>query len=586
MLAERLPPRVVLIADEEPLQRHVTAVLSRSFSELDVRGARDADEAMDLLEDEQSRLLITDAQARRIDGLALAARAHSRRPELPVIVMSSPSRDRASASDLPPTAAWLDKPPHIERLIGLVRRCLVKPAGFSGKLDLDNLPELVQFLCMSNASGALDVEALGQHGSVFFERGAIVDAISDSARGVPAFHELLRWRAGVFVLDRKRLAEERTIELTSMQLLLDGMRLLDQEQAARGPNEARRESDSARARPRVTSQTRLRSQAPSASVSKPAPRNCAKPSPREGRSDPVTLRMSNPLAAMQASTSQAATPAAAAHTPISPTTPQAAAPHTPISPTTPQAATPAAAPHPPISPPAPQAATPAAAPHTPISPPARTASPTLPPVPSPLGTRATTPPATPRTTPPPAASQVEARATEPAGDAHTVARSTGAPTPTAAGAGNHEQTQSERRRPPPPTAANDNQPEPSAHANSALPLLQRLQLMAAEAPQPSPGPDLFTSPTSSPPARPQAPSPLADPFTSPPPSDSALRDLAARSFQRGMEFAMRKQYAEAVQEWQQASQLDPDNRTYTTNLRRLHEVMRRTSQGDTRADEE
>jgi CheY-like chemotaxis protein len=538
MLAERLPARVVLIADEEPLQRHVTALLSQSFADLDVRGARDADEAMDLLEDEQSRLLITDAQARRLDGLALAERAHSRRPELPVIVMSSAEGARASASSLPPTAAWLDKPPHAESLVGLVRNCLVKPAGFSGKLELDNLPELVQFLCMSNVSGALSVEAVDQRGLVYFERGAIIDAISGRARGVEAFHEMLRWRAGVFALDRRCHAERRTIELTSMQLLLDGTRLLDQEQALGAPR--RSDPDAARVRTRALSQTRLRVQPQVNLTSKPTPRPSAKPSQREvSRSDPPTLRTSNQSArATNAPTSARGSDSA-------PTAARGS-----------------------DSAPAPRLSTP-------------------PPIPAAVRSASTAAAAragadeTSKPKPKPSA------ASERPGAAPRPARTAPPSAANGSRSGGDEASKPSRARPATPSAANDNRSQLAPNA-ATLPLWQRLPLTAAEspaAPAPAGTGSVFGPPAAAPPL-PRPSNSVADAFASPPPSESALRDLAARSFQRGMEFAIQKQYAEAVREWQQAIQLEPDNRTYRTNLRRLHEVMRRTSQGDTRADEE
>jgi CheY-like chemotaxis protein len=236
MLAQPLHnQRVVLIADDETLQRHVASALSRSFANLDVQGTQNADEALHLLEDERSRLLITDAQSSRLDGIAVATSARQRRPTLPVIVMSNAGRGNRPAKTLPLSAIWLAKPPKPERLVGLVRRFLAVPVGFSGEISLDSLPELIQLLCMTNVSGALHVERGAQRGSIFFDHGMIVDAVSGGSHGVSVFNQMLRWQGGLFALDRDARADQRSIDIPAMQLLLDGVSTLDQQRSTLPP---------------------------------------------------------------------------------------------------------------------------------------------------------------------------------------------------------------------------------------------------------------------------------------------------------------------------------------------------------------
>jgi CheY-like chemotaxis protein len=223
--------RVVLVEDDEILQRHVASALHRSFCDLDVRGAKDASEAMRLLEDERSCMLITDAQHHHLDGMALAASARKFRPCLPVIVMSS-APEAHTAPGLPlSAAAWLEKPPAVERLVGLVEHMLAIPVGFSGALSIDGLADLVQLLSMANISGALHVEHGEERGTVWFDQGAIVDAALNGSRGSAGFHRMLKWQGGVFALDRQASSEQRTIHVPTMQLLLEGLQFLDEEYA-------------------------------------------------------------------------------------------------------------------------------------------------------------------------------------------------------------------------------------------------------------------------------------------------------------------------------------------------------------------
>ncbi len=214
--------RIVLVEDDDICSRHVASALRRSFTDLDVRQTKDTAEALSLLADEASRLLITDAQTRQVDGIAVATCARERRPELPVIVLSNPSCSAASLPQLS-EAAWLEKPPRTDRLILLVERLLRTPVGFSGAITIEGLPDLVQLLSMTHASGALHVRYAQRHGCMWFDDGAIVDASLDALRGPSAVYEMLSWQGGTFAIERDARPARYTIDQSVTQLLLESM---------------------------------------------------------------------------------------------------------------------------------------------------------------------------------------------------------------------------------------------------------------------------------------------------------------------------------------------------------------------------
>lgn len=239
MLAPQLhKKRVVLVADDEILRRHIVSVLYTSFADLDVCGTQSAAEALGLVEDECTRLLIADAHGRVLDTPAIANAAQERRPALPLIMIGNTSQLLAPAQgrELPPlTAAWLDKPLQAERLVRLVRSLLEVPHGFSGGISLESLAELVQLLGLSNATGALHVEHERERGSMFFEKGTVHHAQCGKEVGVPAFQHMLKWPSGVFALEREGRCTERSIKLPILQLLLETTRLIDQERGSERP---------------------------------------------------------------------------------------------------------------------------------------------------------------------------------------------------------------------------------------------------------------------------------------------------------------------------------------------------------------
>jgi hypothetical protein len=155
-------------------------------------------------------------------------------------------------------------------LIGLVERLLLVPTGFSGELAVDELTELVQLLCAAATTGVLRIDHGEERGAIAFERGAIVDAEIGGSHGVAQFHRMLKWTGGVFALDRVARAEQRSIHMPTMQLLLEGVRLLDEaavpERMVRG------------------SEVRLRAVG---SSSKPPPLPAAALAPRSGSAPPI-----------------------------------------------------------------------------------------------------------------------------------------------------------------------------------------------------------------------------------------------------------------------------------------------------------
>lgn len=223
-------PWIVLVEDDEPLQRQLAGAISRALPHVEVQQTPDADEALRLVRDGRSRLLITEAQSAYVDGLTLAAVARRNRPTLPVIFLGGAqlngSRARIAALG---GSHLVDKPPQLERFVGLVSRVLDPPPGFRGEVATSDLMELVQLVVMTTSSGALHITTPQGHGTVWLDRGSIVHAVGGGERGVAAFRRMLRWSGGDFKVDTAAVAPERSITFTTTQLLLESARVLDEE---------------------------------------------------------------------------------------------------------------------------------------------------------------------------------------------------------------------------------------------------------------------------------------------------------------------------------------------------------------------
>jgi hypothetical protein len=108
-------------------------------------------------------------------------------------------------------------------------------AMMQGDLERQALPELLQFLQSLRKKGQLLIEraAPRQAGGIYFASGRVVHAYCPPALGEDAFYQLLRWRSGRFVFIEDAAPERETIRAELASLLLEGMRLSDEESRPR-----------------------------------------------------------------------------------------------------------------------------------------------------------------------------------------------------------------------------------------------------------------------------------------------------------------------------------------------------------------
>lgn len=223
-------PWVVLVEDDESLRGELASALERALPEVEVQRTPDADVALDLVRDERSCLLITEAQTSSVDGLALAACARRQRPQLPLIFLADTRMVAASARAADLRGSHLvDKPPRLDQFVDLVARVLEPPPGFRGELATSGVLELVQLVTMTVPTGALCLSGPAGYGKLWFENGSVVHAVAGHERGTGAFQRILRWRNGQFSIEAAARAPERSVTGNTMALLLDAARRFDEE---------------------------------------------------------------------------------------------------------------------------------------------------------------------------------------------------------------------------------------------------------------------------------------------------------------------------------------------------------------------
>ncbi len=102
--------------------------------------------------------------------------------------------------------------------------------SLSGSLDFLNLGELLNLLGTNGSSGVLRIKSRykSEAGLVYIDKGNPINATNGALSGIDAVFSLFGWTDGEFEFVQKDPSCEKTINKSRMEIILDGLRLLDE----------------------------------------------------------------------------------------------------------------------------------------------------------------------------------------------------------------------------------------------------------------------------------------------------------------------------------------------------------------------
>lgn len=242
----------VLLVDDSALSRKVQVKVLREVGVDSVLEAKNGLEALERLKEVAFAvdLLLTDWNMPGMDGVALiqAVRKDPRGRGLPVIVVSSEFDPARVGQALAAGAnSYVTKPFHkdvLARKISSARgvaELAAEPAAarptsgapaVEGDLERMGFAELVGFFNFSKKSGELVIHLESGEAGVSFAEGEVKDAWIGRFGSEDAFHALARLKGGRFSFHEGRPPRGARISKPTLTLLLEAMRILDEE--ARG----------------------------------------------------------------------------------------------------------------------------------------------------------------------------------------------------------------------------------------------------------------------------------------------------------------------------------------------------------------
>jgi CRP-like cAMP-binding protein len=105
-----------------------------------------------------------------------------------------------------------------------------KTVSLSGSLNFLNLGELLNLLGTNGSTGVLHIKSnySSDTGLVYLDKGNPINAVNGSFTGLDAVFSLFGWTDGHFEFVQEDVSCEKAITKSRMEIILDGLRLLDE----------------------------------------------------------------------------------------------------------------------------------------------------------------------------------------------------------------------------------------------------------------------------------------------------------------------------------------------------------------------
>lgn len=213
--------KTVLIVDDDPGTLHVLSHgLGQVLGEFEVLTASDGREAIEMLEQHEVDVLVTDLAMPVMDGFALIAYVTNRRQTLPVVVLSALAADDIG-DRLDPFDGLrvLRKPISYRDLATCLHDVLERSA--LGTIEGIALAGVAQLIEAERRNCTVVVTSGRRRGRLYFESGRLINAFSDDfgSEGEAAAYDILGW-SGTTLTFEPLPDDVRRLVHTPMRLML------------------------------------------------------------------------------------------------------------------------------------------------------------------------------------------------------------------------------------------------------------------------------------------------------------------------------------------------------------------------------
>ncbi len=232
--------KVLLVDDDSDLLEIYRETFAMLPSKPEIHTANSGARAISMLEKTDYRVLVSDLNMPKMDGLQLLSIVRRKHPDLRTVVLTAVSDEqfRSRVYALGVDLYW--HKPGSEHEMRMFLHCLESlldresDKGFRG-VQSKSLVDIVQLECISQSSSVLRITNGPLSGRIWVNSGELIDAETENSLGEEAFQMILRWRNGSFEFLPPEPGRPRTIYKSYNALLLETAQALDEMQGGAVP---------------------------------------------------------------------------------------------------------------------------------------------------------------------------------------------------------------------------------------------------------------------------------------------------------------------------------------------------------------
>lgn len=232
-------PYILILEDSEVLTNVLEHWFARKFPDRLVTHADTVAQAREVAASVEIDFVLADFHLPDGSGIDFVCDYCATHPNAQFVVMTGvpdPDRVRGEIAGLGPVG-FLEKPLNMAVLERVLRQHLgPPPAGFHAELRATQPTEILQLKCMASATTVLEfLNANGDIGRAYLERGNIVHAETPGSIGFPALGEMVGWiRGAAREIAGAEPPAEKTIQVPWSMALIEASRLSDEAKAKVG----------------------------------------------------------------------------------------------------------------------------------------------------------------------------------------------------------------------------------------------------------------------------------------------------------------------------------------------------------------
>lgn len=229
---------ILVLEDSQVLLTKLTNELKQQFPDLQILPARSVAEAQLLLNEFDINIFILDIFLPDGSGIDFLCDVKTIIPESHAIIMTAQQVPnlKQQAEELG-VVRFFQKPVDTNSLFKVIQKILTpepaapasdSPQSFVASLGGLSTVDIIQLKCLARSTQVLKfTRGDGKSAKLYFQRGEIVHAVTDTQQGLDAFNDVVSWKGGRVEESAEPIAEQ-TIQKGWESLLMDAVRMIDE----------------------------------------------------------------------------------------------------------------------------------------------------------------------------------------------------------------------------------------------------------------------------------------------------------------------------------------------------------------------